>query len=501
MAARLHGTHVDGALRVASVVVTVLFVALLCFVPPSENDFWLQAKIGQIIVETGQIPRTVLFPFSWASEHPFNAHEWLPSIVFHFLDSALGRDRLVFVQGALGLTQFGLCAVLARKLSGSLAIGLLLAAVAMLNANYRYHLRPEIFALLLMVGLLAVLSAYQHTGRAAILCWSFPIAVLWANTHGSFILGPIIAGLFAAGEGLERIRTDQCESKREWLRGGSWAAAPYAFVAIGMLLSSLANPLGADLLRFVFELSVSEVTRTFILEWAPTLSPVFLGKAASFIFGAVLAATGLVMFLARRHLRVTDLLLIGAFFYLAFQGTRFVALFGFVALVVCGRLLGRWSVRLPSEHARQIAVLALASIGVGVVFLYGNARGGFPYTTPSSGLTEPMVAQLSRPIMKGNVFNSYELGAELIYRAYPRLKPSIDSRIDSYGDRYFLLQMELLAREQLLNDFVAEYDIRYMLLLWRDFNQIKDMAMITQHWRMKFADHKAVLLQRRDVRD
>ena len=58
-----------------------------------------------------------------------------------------------------------------------------------------------------------------------------------------------------------------------------------------------------------------------------------------------------------------------------------------------------------------------------------------------------MIAQIEQFDMKGNVFNSYELGAELIYRAYPRLRPMIDSRIDSYGDEYFLLSDRLVHQE------------------------------------------------------
>ena len=110
-----------------------------------------------------------------------------------------------------------------------------------------------------------------------------------------------------------------------------------------------------------------------------------------------------------------------------------------------------------------------------------------------------MIARLSRQEMRGNVFNSYELGAELIYRTYPRLRPSMDSRIDSYGDRYFLLQEQLLGDEPLLKEFISDFDVRYMLLSWRDFNRIKGMTSLREGWRMQFADHKAVLLERTET--
>ncbi|HWH81920.1 MAG TPA: hypothetical protein VNU71_06765, partial [Burkholderiaceae bacterium] len=58
----------------AAAAMTVL-IGLLTFSPPATNDFWLQAKIGELIVDTGAIPHTVLFPFTWARDYPFNAHE------------------------------------------------------------------------------------------------------------------------------------------------------------------------------------------------------------------------------------------------------------------------------------------------------------------------------------------------------------------------------------------------------------------------------------------
>ena len=114
------GTSAHAALRVAAVVLAIALISILTFVPLSQNDFWLQAAIGRIILQTGEIPHTVLFPFTWVRDNAFNAHEWLPSIAFYLLDKTLGYERLLFVQGALGLILFGLCAVLAFRMSRSL---------------------------------------------------------------------------------------------------------------------------------------------------------------------------------------------------------------------------------------------------------------------------------------------------------------------------------------------------------------------------------------------
>ena len=490
------GKSVDTTLRVCAVIAVVGLVVLLTFVPVATNDFWLQAKIGELIVDNGAIPRTVLFPFTWVQDNGFNAHEWLPSIVFHGLDQALGDDHLLFAQGVAGLILFGLCLVLTRRLSRSLGVGLLLASLGMVVANYRFHLRPEVFALWGFVLLMLVLSSYRAHRDWRTLLWAVPIAVLWANSHGSFLVGPVLAVLFAAGESAESFRRGAAQPLNTRLKAAGRAGAPYALVAGVMALCSLANPLGIELLHFALTLSASEVTKTFVDEWQPTLSAGFVGRWPFRFFIAAVIGTLAVVVACRRRVTMTDILVLAAFGLLAFQRTRFIVFFAFAAAMVCARLIGEKPPRVRTERVLLAAATITGGIGIALAIQFGNVWGGFPYLVPSSNFTEPMINRLARPEMRGNVFNSYELGAELTYRAYPRLRPSMDSRIDSYGDTYFLLQKQLLVDEPLLKEFIADFDVRYMLLSRRDFELVKQMKSLQATWHADFIDHKAVLLAR-----
>jgi hypothetical protein len=160
-----------------------------------------------------------------------------------------------------------------------------------------------------------------------------------------------------------------------------------------------------------------------------------------------------------------------------------------IGRAVAGRVL---------ERATLAGVVVASGIGMALANQFGNARGSFPYFSPSHNFSEPMIAMIERDSMRGNVFNSYELGAELVYRAYPRLRPSIDSRIDSYGDDYYMSLTTILVDEPRLSRFLTTHDVNYMLLLWRDFNYLKGMKSLQDAgWRTEFADHKAVLLTRK----
>jgi hypothetical protein len=489
--------RLDSALRVFATVAALALVVVLCFIPQWGNDFWLQARIGRWIVENGHIPRTVLFPFTEVRDNAFNVHEWLPSILFHGLDSTLGYDRLILVLGTAGLLLFGGVFLSVRQLTGSHAWALALALVAMANASYRHVLRPELIALVLTVALLYLLATVRDGRGAARLWWVVPIGVVWANSHGSFILGVMVCSAFAAGEGAEALWRHWTALKWAALREGWKAARAYVLAAVAMGVGSLFNPLGLQLWEFVFTLSASEVTKFAIYEWQPTLSPGFMSDRpfAIFVFACLLTAT--VMVWQRNRLRPTSVLLFLLFLAMALTRLRHVVFFGFAAAVVCAMVIGR-DKRPRLERGILAGALLFAVLGTGLAVQYGNARGSYPFHSPSHNFSEPMVSVLGSKALSGNVFNSYELGAELIYRAYPRLKPSIDSRIDSYGDEYFMTVATMLVDEPRLNAFLDHYGVDHMLLLWRDFEYIKNMHSLQANgWRMKFADHKMVFLTRK----
>ena len=84
----------------------------------------------------------------------------------------------------------------------------------------------------------------------------------------------------------------------------------------------------------------------------------------------------------------------------------------------------------------------------------------------------------------------------MVYRAYPRLRPSLDSRIDSYGADSILFTERLLENEESLASFVAKYDVRYMLLTLGDFDSIRKLPSLI-HWNVVLMDQRAILLERK----
>ncbi len=484
-----------GLVTAAALALCISLTLVSTVAPLGNNDVWILMKVGELIASTGHVPETLLFPFTTVHDNHFNSHEWLVSVLFHWLDRAVGLDRLKWVVGVFALAQFGLSARLAHMRSGSLGVALLMAVLAMLCANVRYVLRPELFALAFLVCLLLVLEHYRRERRRATLLWTLPVAILWANCHGSFLLGPVVAGIFAFGEGLSAVLAAPGTSAAR-LRAGWRAGLPYALAALAMVAACTINPAGWQLLKFPFQLQQSAAIRQLIKEWLPTFSPLFVVEPAFWIFVAVgLASLGLIAAL-RRFLGITDALLFLFFAVLALERSRHIVWFGFVALFVCAGLVGRLEVGRREIQLRATSA-TFALVALCICIRFGNARYSYFYDAPSNNFSPAFVSELADSKLRGNVLNSYELGGELIYRDWPRLKPSIDSRVDSYGDDYLLFSIQLLQDEKLLNLFLAGNRVDYMLLLARDFEfGPRYMSSIRANWHVRLTDGDIFLLER-----
>lgn len=485
----------DRALRAAAMAATIVVVVLLTFVPEGSNDYWLQVTVGGMIWNDWELPRSVLFTFTEARDFPFHAHEWLPSVLFYLLDVSLGHERLIWVKGALGIAIFGLGYRLAHRLTSSLPYSLILALVTLAAVNYRHFLRPEIFAYLFVLVLFNLLAVYQLTRRRQSLFWAVPLSLIWANTHGSFPIALVIMACIAAGEGIDAALTEQGASHRA--RAALLAARPYAIFCGAMALAMMVNPHGYRLFVFAWEFAQFEVTRVSIVEWQSTFSPAFVQMRGFWAYVGLLALCVTILIVRRRNVRAADILLLLAFGYLSTDRQRYVVWFALVSLYVLARVTGPLTLTPPAARRSLVLVLALALAGTGMLLRFGNLQGQFPHSAPGRKLTPELAAYVDSQGLRGNVFNSFDLGAELIYRFYPRLRPTIDSRIDAYGETYYKYFSALYSDERLLLGFIRFYDVRYMLLLRWEYEHIRQMPQLRESgWRVLFSDPGIVLLGR-----
>ena len=198
--------------------------ALACY-EVTDRDLWWQLRSGEWILQNRQVPS--LDPFSYGSV----GREWVD---LHWLFQIVlaGVYRLAGLSGAVLMAAIAsaagvLVAFAASARNRSLGPQIVCWAPALALIGWRLPPRPELFSLVFLAIYLAVIEFARDRPK---LLWSLPIVqLLWVNSHGLFILGPLVLGLAfveqAAQACLQRRRANRAVSCNQaissaWRRTG-----------------------------------------------------------------------------------------------------------------------------------------------------------------------------------------------------------------------------------------------------------------------------------------
>ena len=183
---------------------------------------------------------------------------------------------------------------------------------------------------------------------------SMPLLVVWANMHGSVLVGSGLVGLRAAGGTVRALRL-----------GDRRSVAPYLLLGAGAAASPFCTPYGIDTMRYYASLIGNPVlTGSDGGEWAPP------NPAAPYswaFFAVVLAVAAATIVGWRRGVRPHPEL---AIFAVATLGVALLAFrntpwFGFAGcLLAADMLAGRSTHRTPARPFRWMLAAAMAAIAV-----------------------------------------------------------------------------------------------------------------------------------------
>jgi len=197
-----------------------------------DPDYFWHLTTGKLIAETGKVPSTDPFSFTWYGQ-PWTPHEWLSELLIFRLVDGIGRIGALLVFGLFPPAIFGmLAAALARQGARVLALGLPFALGAFVLIPY-VTLRPQAISWLLLAVLVWFLleASAAHPRRFLLLA---PLFVVWANLHGLYVVGLGVAGIYLLFTLAGRTAMSPA---RGWAIGGVAAA-------IGASMLTPAGPIG-----------------------------------------------------------------------------------------------------------------------------------------------------------------------------------------------------------------------------------------------------------------
>lgn len=82
----------------------VVFIAAVSYAslfPLGPNDFWWHLKVGQIIMESGNIPDTNIFSWALDANASFTYGAWLGEYLLYFLYRLGDLELVIFVRNLI----------------------------------------------------------------------------------------------------------------------------------------------------------------------------------------------------------------------------------------------------------------------------------------------------------------------------------------------------------------------------------------------------------------
>jgi hypothetical protein len=345
------------AVTVAWFVAIVALAAVVCVFYSLHlfADSFYDLYAGRYIVHQG-IPRTDVVTAA-SRGAPWIDQQWLAHVIYYGAWAAGGYPALAAISALLVTSGFAILALLMlwRGVPPTRMFAWTTAAIIVFLGNIVVRAQSfayPLFALTLWL-ILADGRAPRLRARTALV---IPVLVIWANTHGSVLIGVALTAGYAvcrAGAAL-------------WRRDGWRGPVCYLALAAASAAGVACTPYGAGVLHYYRQIdAVTPALARYVTEWQRP-NPLYL---VSIAFFAVALATAIAVAVAWRRgarpdplLAVTAVALLG----LALTAIRNQTWFGFAGSLLAAETLARSTGRVPSLGAGfsrvSAAVLALAAL-------------------------------------------------------------------------------------------------------------------------------------------
>ncbi len=445
-----------------AIIIAVTTLFLLSVV--EDPDFFWHLKTGEWIWQNKALPSHDPFAYTTPSlgsarEHAVLTSYWITQVIFHLMHSAAGISGIVFLRFLV----FGaLIYVMIKRRQGdhTLYLGLLLIFVATFLQIYVMD-RPQVFSFLFFGVLLLILDRIGNGAPTGY--YELPILMLlWANSHGGFILGQVIIALYMVMEGVKFLKPGMLrpmapEAYKKLLLTGAFGIA-----------CSFVNPNTYHGWAVFIEMP-SFMTSQIVEYWSTIEYFLRFGLYGILPYWLLLLLTAVGILVNIKKIDITEAALLAATGYFSFTQIRYIAFFLIAAVPAAGRL---FSGNLVLPWARSF--ILFAAIFISLFFSKGELHNMKNISSGRwiSDYQFPVQAAefVSSHKLMGNMYNDFGWGGYLIWRLGPERKVFIDGRSLSETVHARSLRIDNMSNTQSFADQLfmksvfAGYNIRYVII-------------------------------------
>lgn len=385
--------------------------------------------------------------------------QWLAQLVLYATQSVGGLGLMVALCLLAVVVAFGLVAHAAQERGASPLAILACFIGAFVAAPWGVQARTQALALPLFALILWLLLRDRDAQRPSTML-VLPILCVWANVHGSVVLGAGV--VFAYGA--------QALIRNGWHRR---AAALVALAPAAVFVSPYALQLPGYYRLMLFDPPYGHE----ITEWQRTTPSTLTAP-----FFVLVAATGVIVVLRRRRVTLLDWLVLAVPLAAALSAVRLIPWFALAMLAVVPPL----ATRTAAASFRGPAAAALAAIGVAGVLGAAGWAAAQPYEVSSQARGLSVVSKQARG---GLVFADLELADWLLWKI-PGLRGRIayDGRPELLSRRQFDGVVKFARQEQGWQAAVRGYSVVVTN------RAIARRIVKTGSWRRVYADQALVVV-------
>jgi hypothetical protein len=434
-----------------------------------SNDVYWHWAAGLWMLHHHRILGRDIFSYTVRSK-AWRTPEWGYNLVLAGSVRLLGKGAFWLLSAGLETLTVLVVAIRARVAGAGWTWTGLLTLEAGAGVTLLLTDRPQMVSYLLFAVLLLLLAKARRHRRLLIAVP--PLFALWANLHGSFLLGLLVLLLEVAAAliPLRKGRVaffDPLPSRAAALTCGAAA------------LAVLANPFGLGDYANAFEVTSNPIIRQTIAEWQ---SPNFHDLRMLAVVVLPIFVTVSYLALSRAKVNLSGLVLAGVLLVATLSSVRFLPYF---AIAWCS--LAASCSPLQREQLRPRAIVWPVLVLLSFSFLHGPwiAPG-----RPAPGL--PVKAASWLEAREGRVFSTYVWDDYLIWRHVPVF---IDGRTELYtGTPVFQQYLRLSELATDPDRVFASYRVRYVL--WPAGTPLAVYLQHDSHWRVTWRGRGTVVFRR-----
>lgn len=391
----------------------------------TASDLGRHIKNGELILQGA---KDVLYQnfYSYTHPHyPFINHHWLFGVISFVIWHSFGFPGLSLVFILTQILAFYFFFRLAQERS-SFALACAFGLLSFPLLALRSEIRPEGISMLFCGLSVFLLNAFRQ-GRISssyLIAGLVLVQVLWVNTHLFFIMGLILAGLYAWQAHLDGNQ----EQKRVYRLSMDWIA--------GACLLNPSGLAGALLPLNIFKgfgYAIMEEQSLWFIYKIHYPNPAYY----YFLLTVLLMVVPWALLIRKNGIKPYASLLVLMLFLTigTFKAVRLIGPYGFFWMMATPYLWHEWIKTWPKAAGERVTIiLVMAGIILSTVMNFDVKKD--PYFGVQAGEEVP-ANFFQQQGLQGPIYNNFDIGGYLIFHLAPEHKFFVDNRPEAFPNDFF----------------------------------------------------------------